>query len=81
MWMRHDFKDVVRDAWRSQSSDLSLSEKLEHCMKDLNHWGSTFGNVKKKIKDLKENIQCIRAGPRTEEMARLEAKLSEKLDE
>ncbi|KAL9675743.1 hypothetical protein QQ045_003949 [Rhodiola kirilowii] len=83
MWLRHkEFKDVVKDAWRSHSSGLSLSEKLERCMEDLNQWGtSTFGSVKKKIKDLKENIQCIRAGPRTEEMASLEAKLSEELDE
>ncbi|CAM8920955.1 unnamed protein product [Rhodiola kirilowii] len=83
MWVRHQgFTGVVRKAWTSQSNDITLSEKLEQCMNKLNQWSSsTFGRVKDRVRELKENIQSIKEGPRTEEMVKKEAVLSEELDE
>ncbi|KAL9666847.1 hypothetical protein QQ045_001191 [Rhodiola kirilowii] len=52
--------------------------KLEH----LTQWNaSTFGSVKKKIKELKEGIQQVGNSPRTDESVIEEARLSEELDE
>ncbi|KAL9683131.1 hypothetical protein QQ045_014947 [Rhodiola kirilowii] len=83
MWLRHvQFKEEVRQFWSSSSSNVPLSRKLKQCMDHLSHWNaSTFGNVKKKIKALKESIQQIRSSPRTDENVDTEARLSEELDE
>ncbi|CAM8958980.1 unnamed protein product [Rhodiola kirilowii] len=83
MWLRHErFKEEVRSCWISQSSGSSLSEKLKKCMQHLHQWNSSaFGNVKKKVENLKEKIQQIRVSPRTEETAAIEANLMDELDE
>ncbi|CAM8982799.1 unnamed protein product [Rhodiola kirilowii] len=83
MWVRHaDFKNVVRRSWSSQGNETPISEKLHKCMHDLCKWGSdTFGNVKRKIKELKDRISQVRKGVRTEETATREASLMEELDE
>ncbi|KAL9666473.1 hypothetical protein QQ045_000806 [Rhodiola kirilowii] len=83
MWLGHvHFKEEVRQFWNSQSGEDSLKRKLEQCMEHLSRWNaSSFGIVKKKIKELKESIQQVRSGPRTDENAGREAKLAEELDE
>ncbi|CAM8885253.1 unnamed protein product [Rhodiola kirilowii] len=51
-------------------------------MKYLHQWSSaTFGNVKRRIDELKESIQQVREEPRTEENTKREASLVEELDE
>ncbi|KAL9677785.1 hypothetical protein QQ045_015621 [Rhodiola kirilowii] len=83
MWLRNEgFREVVGASWNSQPHNCSLSQKLKACMQDLSRWGSeTFGNVKRRINDLKDNIQHLRGLPRTEERAQEEMKLTEELDE
>ncbi|KAL9665795.1 hypothetical protein QQ045_000116 [Rhodiola kirilowii] len=83
MWLRHEnFKRVVEDAWRAQSPSCSLSQKLKGCLVEMTRWGGeAFVNVKKRIRELKENIQRLRRLPRTDEVAREEINLTEELDE
>ncbi|KAL9659132.1 hypothetical protein QQ045_018677 [Rhodiola kirilowii] len=51
-------------------------------MKSFHFWGSsTFGNVKRKVKTLKDSIQEIRGRPRTKESSKLEVCLTAELAE
>ncbi|KAL9665366.1 hypothetical protein QQ045_020785 [Rhodiola kirilowii] len=83
MWLRHgDFKGVVKDVWKAQQSDSSLMEKLQNCMTSLKQWGEAeFGNIKKKVENLKERIQELRECPRSENVVCVEIRLSTDLDE
>ncbi|KAL9674277.1 hypothetical protein QQ045_030548 [Rhodiola kirilowii] len=83
MWLRHKcFKEVLRKSWAGQGDRQTIASKLKACMEDLTQLnGLGFGNIKEKVKMLKERIQELRNGPRTEESANHEAILSGELDE
>ncbi|CAM8901772.1 unnamed protein product [Rhodiola kirilowii] len=83
MWLRHTaFKDIVKEAWLAQPEEANLTSKLCSCMSRLSQWDSkVFGDVKKKVKELKERIGNLRGSWRTEEVAKEEANLSAELDE
>ncbi|KAL9663095.1 hypothetical protein QQ045_027932 [Rhodiola kirilowii] len=83
MWLRHEkFKEVVREYWSEQGGDVPIMNKLNHCMNRLSSWSRReFGNVGKRIKELKDQIQILREGPRTEEFMKVETGLVEELDE
>ncbi|KAL9680651.1 hypothetical protein QQ045_018536 [Rhodiola kirilowii] len=51
-------------------------------MQELSRWGGeTFGNMKNRIKELKEDIQRLSGRPRTDELVEEETKLTVELDE
>ncbi|CAM8896820.1 unnamed protein product [Rhodiola kirilowii] len=83
MWLRHgDFKGLVKDVWRAQPGDSSLMEKLQNCMTSLKQWGAAeFGNVKEKVKNLKERLQELRKCPRSDNVVSDELRCSNELDE
>ncbi|KAL9680477.1 hypothetical protein QQ045_018356 [Rhodiola kirilowii] len=83
MWLRHErFKEMVETLWKFQHPGGPLSRKLKDCMQGLSRWGDeTFGNVRKRIKNLKEEIQRLRGINRTEEIVQEEKRLAEELDE
>ncbi|CAM8998732.1 unnamed protein product [Rhodiola kirilowii] len=83
MWMRHGgFREVVKDSWNEQQCATTLTEKLQNCMSCLQQWSAAeFGDVKKKVKNLKERIQELRVRLRTDEVAGAEMNLSSELDE
>ncbi|KAL9671418.1 hypothetical protein QQ045_008986 [Rhodiola kirilowii] len=69
-------------SWAMQTEGLQLKEKLRDCMGQLARWnGSAFGRMKDKIRELKEDIQDLRVGVRSEETIKREVKLSEELAE
>lgn len=77
------FKLVVKNAWEEAKGDSSsLKETLLHCSNKLQQWNnSSFGNVQKKIRTLKERIKQLKDMPRTEESIRKEMEATEELDE
>lgn len=84
MWLRDkDFVQIVAEAWRGVGQRAHRwSEKLKSCGERLALWNKeSFGNVQKKLKYLKKEINKLREGPRSEEVARKEAALSNELDE
>ncbi|KAL9688574.1 hypothetical protein QQ045_032997 [Rhodiola kirilowii] len=83
MWIRHgEFKEIVRNCWNALPRECPTKERLSYCMQQLYKWsGATFGNVKRRIDKLKEEIQKLRSSPRNEETTLEEARLSDELDE
>ncbi|CAM8999721.1 unnamed protein product [Rhodiola kirilowii] len=83
MWMRHkEFREVVRNSWKDFPADLKLTDKLKSCMDCLFQWNNqVFRNVKNKVNSLKERIQRLRFGPRSEESEKMELELCNELDE
>ncbi|KAL9680513.1 hypothetical protein QQ045_018392 [Rhodiola kirilowii] len=57
-----DFSDVVKEAWLNSGGDSqSLTIKLHQCEEFLKKWnGKLFGQVKTRMRNLKEQLELIR---------------------
>ncbi|CAM8948389.1 unnamed protein product [Rhodiola kirilowii] len=84
MWLRQkDFGDVAKEAWLNSGGDgQSLANRLYHCGEYLKRWnGKVFGQVKTKMRTLKEHLELVRMKPREESVIREEELLVSQLDE
>ncbi|KAL9669415.1 hypothetical protein QQ045_006962 [Rhodiola kirilowii] len=84
MWLRQkDFGDVVKEAWQNSGGDSqSLSSRLQQCGEYLKRWNrKVFGQVKTKMRNLKEQLDLIRMKPREESVLKEEEYLVSQLDE
>ncbi|CAM8924063.1 unnamed protein product [Rhodiola kirilowii] len=84
MWLRDtSFKEDVRSIWRDVGGRyVDMKDKLWACGKELQRWNAQkFGNVQKKIKELKEYINALQSKPRTMMVVEREEEASRKLDE
>ncbi|KAL9689924.1 hypothetical protein QQ045_010315 [Rhodiola kirilowii] len=83
MWMEHlDFSNVLRSIWADERGcNASWPERLALCQEKLKLWNSsTFGNVQKRVNDLRR-MEEIKALERTEEVIVEEGRLAEELDQ
>lgn len=84
MWIRdNNFQQVVENAWNmTNMSESGLTEKLKICSDHINSWNvNVFGNVRKKIRDLKHELAAIKNEFRSEDNIAKEKLLSDQLDE
>ncbi|KAL9680177.1 hypothetical protein QQ045_018055 [Rhodiola kirilowii] len=84
MWLRrNDFVEIVSDAWeRSGDDSQPLANRLRECGQLINKWNKqVFGNVQRRIKDLKAKLESIRELSRSDGMVAEEAKIAAELDE
>ncbi|CAM8982176.1 unnamed protein product [Rhodiola kirilowii] len=84
MWVRNeDLREVVAAAWNnSEGRGMSLANKLSRCSRDLAKWNNEkFGNVGKRIKELKAELESVRVLERDMETIAREADIVEKIDE
>lgn len=84
MWLRHgDFKEHDRRYWSHLNSQ---NDNLHTCLQNpgsaLKDWNSnTFGDVKRKLKSLKAELEYLHRQPRTVNIAAKEDCLSQEIDE
>ncbi|KAL9680621.1 hypothetical protein QQ045_018505 [Rhodiola kirilowii] len=79
MWMRHgDYSELIKKWWaEGSSSGGSLVDKLIKCKEELTRWNSkTFGNVSKRISELKKSIEGLKNQFRSRESIEKEADMS-----
>lgn len=83
MWLRNpEFNETVESSWLAASQAGSLGTILKDCGSQLSFWNSSrFGNVQRKIKNLKSKIQRLRTGQRTDIAVTEKANASQELDE
>ncbi|KAL9689782.1 hypothetical protein QQ045_010172 [Rhodiola kirilowii] len=83
MWFDHaDFSSMMEDFWNGTNrlSDR-WSHKLKLCKQKLKSWNSSsFGNVQKRIKSLKGELEEIRKEDRNQKIIEKEKYLCEELD-
>ncbi|CAM8924024.1 unnamed protein product [Rhodiola kirilowii] len=83
MWFDHsDYAKMMGDFWDNMGSGTAKwSDKLKSCKGMLKSWNhSTFGDVRKRIQKLKQELLEIKSGPRSTEKLERERKVSEDLD-
>ncbi|KAL9676085.1 hypothetical protein QQ045_004298 [Rhodiola kirilowii] len=84
MWLRQkDFGDIAKEAWLNSSGDSqSLTNRLHQCGEYIKRWnGEVFGQVKTKVRILKEKLESIRKMPRDESVIMDEEDLVSQLNE
>lgn len=84
MWLGDaGFKEMVNESWRKvKITNLTLAGKLKACSKHIQKWNKEcFGKVQKRLKDIKMELESLKVNPRTEQVARREARLAGELDE
>ncbi|KAL9681370.1 hypothetical protein QQ045_013153 [Rhodiola kirilowii] len=84
MWLRQkDFGEVIKEAWLNSGGDSeSLTIRLQKCGEFLKKWnGKVFGQVKTRMRNLKEKLELIRLKPRDESVIKEEEYLVSQLDE
>ncbi|CAM8916763.1 unnamed protein product [Rhodiola kirilowii] len=84
MWMRHgNYSEKIKEIWRKAVTGGGPASKiLESCGSQLKRWNDEeFGNVKRRIKQLKAQIQELQKEARSEVSLEEESKLSAELDE
>ncbi|KAL9675160.1 hypothetical protein QQ045_003361 [Rhodiola kirilowii] len=84
MWMRHDnYLEKVKEFWQKAVTGGGPASKiLDSCGSQLKRWNDEeFGNVKRRIKQLKAQIQEVQKEFRSEVLVEEESKLAAELDE
>ncbi|KAL9683502.1 hypothetical protein QQ045_015324 [Rhodiola kirilowii] len=84
MWHRYrGFADKLKEVWgEAVAGSSSLADSLDRCAEGLDKCNRTeFGNVKKKIKELKDNLLSLAKVLRTSSVVDKERKLRDKIDE
>ncbi|KAL9668951.1 hypothetical protein QQ045_006492 [Rhodiola kirilowii] len=84
MWLRDaSFKEEVRSIWSKVGGRfVDMKDKLWACGIELQKWNArSFGNVQKRIKELKECINALQSKPRTRVVVEQEEEAARKLDE
>ncbi|KAL9681842.1 hypothetical protein QQ045_013631 [Rhodiola kirilowii] len=79
MWMDNpEFSDVMIYIWEAgRGCSGSWSERLDVCKEKLKAWNSsTFGNVQRRVKSIKDRLEEIKALVRTEAVIEEEGRLS-----
>ncbi|KAL9682674.1 hypothetical protein QQ045_014479 [Rhodiola kirilowii] len=79
MWMDNpEFSDVMSNIWEAgRGCSGSWSERLDVCKEKLKAWNSsTFGNVQRRVKSIKDRLEEIKALVRTEAVIEEEGRLS-----
>ncbi|KAL9666419.1 hypothetical protein QQ045_000750 [Rhodiola kirilowii] len=83
MWFDHpDFSRLMNDFWEEEgSTDEGWRYKLRRCKEKLKGWNLTsFGNVQRKIKYLKKELEDVRREDRRPEIVEKEQCIIEELD-
>ncbi|KAL9666377.1 hypothetical protein QQ045_000707 [Rhodiola kirilowii] len=83
MWLEHpEFSPMMDEFWNSTGNTrLRWSSQLRRCKTMLQVWNqSAFGNVQKRIKGLKEELQEVKTAVRTAEIMEKEKQIVEELD-
>ncbi|CAM8948104.1 unnamed protein product [Rhodiola kirilowii] len=83
MWIDHpDFERVMAECWRSSlDSHQNWQQKLNDCGRALSVWNrSKYGNVQRRIKDLKHKLDEIKCAEGNETKKWEEERISEELD-
>ncbi|KAL9673108.1 hypothetical protein QQ045_029361 [Rhodiola kirilowii] len=84
MWLKHpEFKKDLHEFWASQrGGSQDWSAKLMKCKQYLKKWNSkNYGDIRKRIETLKNEMEIVRMKERTEEVIVREKELVEELDE
>ncbi|CAM8987641.1 unnamed protein product [Rhodiola kirilowii] len=84
MWLKHPgFKRDLHDFWKSQNGNrLKWAAKLKNCSQFLKSWNSMhYGDIRKKIEKLKEELEEVKREDRTEEIVAKERSITEELDD
>ncbi|KAL9689138.1 hypothetical protein QQ045_033570 [Rhodiola kirilowii] len=83
MWLDHpEFPNVMRELWDNAENGVrSWAAKLKDCTETLILWNmSSFGNVQKRIKKLKVELEEVKRSVRSVDMIKKERSLTEELD-
>ncbi|CAM8902040.1 unnamed protein product [Rhodiola kirilowii] len=83
MWLDHpDMGRLMNDFWSSNNNvQSSWCSKLKDCENMLSAWNrSAFGNVQRRIKDLKVRLEEVKNADRNAQSKEEEEKISEELD-
>ncbi|CAM8990804.1 unnamed protein product [Rhodiola kirilowii] len=83
MWLDHaEFPSMMEDFWNGTNRlNVSWSRKLKLCTEKLKSWNSSsFGNVQKRIKALKGELEEIRKEDRSQMNVEREKYVCEELD-
>ncbi|KAL9672683.1 hypothetical protein QQ045_030028 [Rhodiola kirilowii] len=83
MWFDHpDYAKIMEVFWGNYGVDSRrLSEKLESCKEMLKSSSlCAFGDVQKRIKKLKHQLEEVRCEPRSAEIKEREMRISKELD-
>ncbi|KAL9666843.1 hypothetical protein QQ045_001187 [Rhodiola kirilowii] len=77
-----DYPKLMEDFWtKCGNNNDGWSGKLVSCKEMLKSWSrSTFGDLRKKIQSIKQDLDLVKSSPRTAEMVERERSLSEELD-
>lgn len=78
-----EFPELVKESWREALvRGGNLVEKLRACSRQIMNWNKTrFGNVQKRIKEIKMELEHVQQMERTVHVENMEAKLCTELDE
>ncbi|CAM8948837.1 unnamed protein product [Rhodiola kirilowii] len=81
MWQRHEnFTGVLQRLWSGGSTNVM--HKLQSVREGLKEWNvKEYGRVDKKVRELKSQLDVLRAQPRTVALAEEETKVCGRLDE
>ncbi|KAL9691628.1 hypothetical protein QQ045_012053 [Rhodiola kirilowii] len=84
MWQRHPmFASKMEQYWQeAMSLSTNLNDSLKNCAQLLKGWNdSTFGNVGRRIKEVKEKPKVLNKQERTSTVVNQEKKLTAELEE
>ncbi|KAL9687653.1 hypothetical protein QQ045_032060 [Rhodiola kirilowii] len=84
MWLDHEEFSGKMDEFWNQMEGLQVcwSERLQRCKGMIKQWNSSsFGDVKTKIKCIKQKLEVIKSSERSDEAVEEEARLSNELDQ
>ncbi|KAL9678856.1 hypothetical protein QQ045_016707 [Rhodiola kirilowii] len=83
MWFDHqDYPKMMDDFW-IKYGDIrdGWARKLSLCKEMLKSWSrSAFGDMRKKIQTIKQDLEAVKCCPRTAEVVEKERSLSEEMD-
>ncbi|CAM8971158.1 unnamed protein product [Rhodiola kirilowii] len=83
MWLDHPaMEGLMNDFWGSNNNvQSSWCSKLKNCENKLSAWNrSTFGNVQRRIKELKGRLEEVKNADRNDQSKEEEEKLPDELD-
>ncbi|KAL8464990.1 hypothetical protein ACS0TY_034463 [Phlomoides rotata] len=74
--------EIVRDSWEDSNHGIPFQTRIKKCSLQLKRWGDcTFGNLGKRIKGVRNQLECLQAETQSTEVIGKTKEKQNKLDE